>query len=538
MTLKLSMVLKNTAYLFSILLFSGCGTASKIISTPIENIDSSPLKASKLTEGQRKVWSHLDIAADTIPGVSLDRAYKELVKGKSKTVIVAVIDSGIDVEHEDLAGKIWVNSGEIPNNGKDDDNNGYIDDVNGWNFLGESDNEQLEYVRLIASNDTANPRFEEAKELLSKERKGLVRSRNRYNGIKAQLSLSDAAISKQLDKKTYTKKEVDNIITEDEELLKHVEVIRQSFGFGFDSIAALMKQLDAGLKSFNERLEYSLNVDFDGRKIVGDNPNDLSDRLYGDGNVMARKGRSHGTHVSGIIAANRNNTLGVKGAADNVKIMAIRNTPNGDEYDKDVALGVYYAVDNGARVINMSFGKGFSPHSEWVRDAIAYAAKNDVLIVAAAGNDAADTDVVSYFPNDQVGAGEEVASNFIKVGATGPKYGSSILAGYSNYGKDTVDVFAPGSQIYSTYPKQTYEYAQGTSMASPLVAGVAALIFSQHPELSAAQVKQILMSSGIAINKKVSLQNGEVVPFADLSKSGKIINAYNALIMASKISKK
>ena len=538
MTLKLSIVLKNTAYLFSILLFSGCGTASKIISTPIENIDSTPLKASKLTEGQRKVWSHLDIAADTIPGVSLDRAYKELVKGKSKTVIVAVIDSGIDVEHEDLAGKIWVNSGEIPNNGKDDDNNGYVDDVNGWNFLGESDNEQLEYVRLIASNDTANPRFEEAKELLSKERKGLIRSRNSYNGIKAQLSLSDAAISKQLDKKTYTKKEVDNIITEDEELLKHVEVIRQSFGFGFDSIAALMKQLDAGLKSFNERLEYSLNVDFDGRKIVGDNPNDLSDRLYGDGNVMARKGRSHGTHVSGIIAANRNNTLGVKGAADNVKIMAIRNTPNGDEYDKDVALGVYYAVDNGARVINMSFGKGFSPHSEWVRDAIAYAAKNDVLIVAAAGNDAADTDVVSYFPNDQVGAGAEVASNFIKVGATGPKYGSSILAGYSNYGKDTVDVFAPGSQIYSTYPKQTYEYAQGTSMASPLVAGVAALIFSQHPELSAAQVKQILMSSGIAINKKVSLQNGEVVPFADLSKSGKIINAYNALIMASKISKK
>ena len=538
MTLKLSIVLKNTAYLFSILLFSGCGTASKIISTPIKNIDSTPLKASKLTEGQRKVWSHLDITADTIPGVSLDRAYKELVKGKSKTVIVAVIDSGIDVEHEDLAGKIWVNSGEIPNNGKDDDNNGYIDDVNGWNFLGESDNEQLEYVRLIASNDTANPRFEEAKELLSKERKSLIRSRNSYNGIKAQLSLSDAAVSKQLDKKTYTKKEVDNIITEDEELLKHVEVIRQSFGFGFDSIAALMKQLDAGLKSFNERLEYSLNVDFDGRKIVGDNPNDLSDRLYGDGNVMARKGRSHGTHVSGIIAANRNNTLGVKGAADNVKIMAIRNTPNGDEYDKDVALGVYYAVDNGARVINMSFGKGFSPHSEWVRDAIAYAAKNDVLIVAAAGNDAADTDVVSYFPNDQVGAGAEVSSNFIKVGATGPKYGSSILAGYSNYGKDTVDVFAPGSQIYSTYPKQTYEYAQGTSMASPLVAGVAALIFSQHPELSAAQVKQILMSSGIAINKKVSLQNGEVVPFADLSKSGKIINAYNALIMASKISKK
>jgi subtilisin family serine protease len=298
-----------------------------------------------------------------------------------------------------------------------------------------------------------------------------------------------------------------------------------------------MKQLDAGLKSFSERLDYNLNIDFDGRKAVGDDPDDFNDKNYGDGNVMARKGRSHGTHVSGIIAANRNNALGVKGAADNVKIMAIRNTPNGDEYDKDVALGVYYAVDNGAKVINMSFGKAFSPHSEWVRDAIVYAAENDVLIVAAAGNNSADTDKVSYYPNDQEGAGEEVSKNFIKVGATGPKYGSSILAGYSNYGKNTVDVFAPGSQIYSTYPKQTYEYAQGTSMASPLVAGVAALVFSQYPKLSAAQVKQILMDSGVSINKKVSLQNGEVVPFGGLSKSGKMINAYNALIMASKMSK-
>ena len=537
MTSKQLKEFQKLVYLLSLLLVAGCGSTSKITSTPIENIDLIPLKVTKLTEDQKRGWSHLDIATDTIPGVSLDKAYKELVRAKSKTVIVAVIDSGIDIEHEDLAGKIWVNVGEIPNNGKDDDNNGYIDDVNGWNFLGGSDNEQLEYVRLIASNDTANPRFEEAKELLSNEREGLTNSKARYEGIKAQLGLSDAALTKQLNKKTYSKEEVNNIKTEDEELLKHIEVIKQSFGFGFDSIAELMKQLDAGLKSFNERLEYNLNVDFDGRKIVGDNPNDLSDRLYGDGSVMARKGRSHGTHVSGIIAANRNNSLGVRGAADNVKIMAIRNTPNGDEYDKDVALGVYYAVDNGAKVINMSFGKGFSPHSQWVRGAIAYAADNDVLIVAAAGNDATDTDIVNYYPNDQVGIGEEVANNFIKVGATGPKYGSSVLAGYSNYGKNTVDVFAPGSQIYSTYPKQTYEYAQGTSMASPLVAGVAALIFSQYPKLSAAQVKEILMNSGLSINKKVSLENGEVVPFSDLSRSGKIINAYNALIMASKISK-
>ena len=529
--------LKTSSYILGLSLLSSCGGTVELTSTPIGSIDSTPLKELKLDEQELKVWSHLDISTDTVPGVSLNKAYSELVKAKSKTIIVAVIDSGIDIEHEDLAGKIWINDDEIPGNGIDDDNNGYIDDVNGWNFLGDSDNERLEYVRLIASNDTKNPRFEEAKELLVSERGGLEQSKKRYEGIKNRLSISDGAVSKHLNKKKYTKEEVENIVTENEELLNHVSVIKQAFGFGFDSIEELMKQIDAGLKSFSERLDFNLNVNFDGRKVVGDNPNDINDKNYGDGNVMARKGRSHGTHVSGIIAANRNNLIGVKGAADNVKIMAVRNTPNGDEYDKDVALGVYYAVDNGARVINMSFGKGFSPHSKWVRDAIVYAAENDVLIVAAAGNDSANTDKVNYYPNDQLGIGEEVSNNFIKVGATGPKYGSSILAGYSNYGKSSVDVFAPGSEIYSTYPNQKYEYAQGTSMASPLVAGVAALILSQYPKLTASQAKQILMTSGVTINKKVTLQNGETVPFTSLSKSGKVINAYNALIMASKMSK-
>lgn len=537
MKLKLFKNLQKTTFWFGLLMLSSCGSTAKVTSTPIENIDLIPLKETKLTDKQKETWSHFDITADTVPGVSLNKAYKELVKPKSKTVIVAVIDSGIDINHEDLSGNIWVNSGEIPNNGKDDDNNGYIDDVNGWNFLGDSNNEQLEYVRLLASKQTTNPRFKEAEELLKQERVKFLRSKTQYDGIMDQLSRSDAVVAKHLNKKIYKKEEVDAIDTEDETLLGHVSVIKQSYGFGFDSIQALMKELNTGLKSFNDRLDYNLNIEFDGRKVVGDNPDDLNDRSYGDNDVTAKNGRSHGTHVSGIIGAIRNNGIGMNGAANNVKIMAIRNTPNGDEYDKDVALGVYYAVDNGAKVINMSFGKGFSPHSEWVRDAIAYAADNDVLIVAAAGNEGQDTDQVSSFPNDQIGTGVEISNTFIKVGATGPRYGSSLVAGYSNYGKNTVDVFAPGSQIYSTYPKQSYEYAQGTSMASPLVAGVAALIFSQYPNLSAAQVKEILMKSGLAINKKVSLENRDVVPFSELSKSGKLINAYNALIMASKISK-
>ena len=518
-------------------ILNSCGSTATIISTPVENIDLVPLKTVDLTDNEEKEWSHLDLTTDTIPGVSLNRAYKELVKSKSKTIIVAVIDSGIDIAHEDLKGKIWVNKNEIPNNGKDDDNNGYIDDVNGWNFLGGAVNEQLEYVRLVASGNTSDPRFSEAEALLAKERESTSRLKKQYDGILGQLNTSDSAIADYLKNPNYTKEDVEGITTTDKTLSRHVSIIKQSYGFGFESIAAMKKDLNRGLKTFNERLDYNLNVDFDGRSVVGDNPNDLNDRNYGNGDVRAKNGRSHGTHVSGIIAAKRNNGIGINGVANNVKIMAIRNTPSGDEYDKDVALGVYYAVDNGAKVINMSFGKSFSPHSDWVRNAIAYAAENDVLIVAASGNDGKNADLKNYFPNDQINNGTEVSNTFLKVGSNGPKYGSSLVASYSNYGKSTVDVFAPGSQIYSTYPKESYEFASGTSMAAPLVAGVAALIFSQYPNLSAAQVKQILITSGIAINKKMSLGDGTTEPFSELSKSGKIINAYNALIMASKLSK-
>ena len=533
----LNKLLRSTYFFLVTILVLSCGSKSAVLSTPIESIDLIPLKEVALTDSEIKEWSHLDLKSDTVPGVSLHRAYKELVKPKSKTVIVAVIDSGIDIDHADLKDNIWVNSNEIPNNGKDDDFNGYVDDVNGWNFLGDAKHEQLEYVRLVASGETDNPRYLEAEELLNNELESTSRNKKQLDEILTQITASDAAVAKHLNKDVYSKEEVDGIITPDFELIRRVNTIKQAYGFGFDSIKALMDDLNENLKTLNRRLDYNLNINFDGRTIVGDNPDDLNDRDYGSNDVRAKKGRTHGTHVSGIIAADRTNGIGINGAANNVKIMAIRNTPNGDEYDKDVALGVYYAVDNGAKVINMSFGKQFSPHSEWVRDAIAYAAKKDVLIVAAAGNDGKNTDEINYFPNDQINNGDEVSNTFLKVGAIGPKYSSTLVAEYSNYGKNTVDVFAPGSQIYSTYPKDKYEFASGTSMAAPLVAGVAALVFSQYPNLSAAQVKQILITSGITINKKVSLENGTIVPFSELSKSGKIVNAYNALIMASKVSK-
>jgi len=538
MILKKINSFRKRLFLLGLIVMYGCGPTAKINSMPIENIDLVPLKTIKLTELQKRAWSHLDITLDTVPGISLDRAYKELIKKKGDVVIVAVIDSGIDIEHEDLAGKIWSNAGEIPGNGKDDDKNGYIDDINGWNFLGESNDEQLEYVRLLASRNAKDPRYLEAKKLHAEEGLRCRRLRFQYKRLLSELKKSNDAMSLYLGKKEYSNKELDNIRSENKVLLGHTVRLREALSLGFESVPALMESLDRSLRDLNARLDYSLNIYFNGREAVGDDPENLSDVTYGDNNIHAKDGRTHGTHVSGIIAAQRNNGVGMNGVANNVEIMGLRCVPRGDEYDKDIALAVYYAVDNGAKVINMSFGKGFSPHSKWVRDAIAYAADGDVLIVAAAGNDATDTDVASYFPNDQVELGDEVSDNFIKVGATGSNYGSSILAEYSNYGKNTVDVFAPGSQIYSTYPKQTYEYAQGTSMASPLVAGVAALIFSQYPKLGAAQVKEILMNSGLVINKKVSLENGNIVSFDSLSKSGKLINAYNALIMASKTSKK
>jgi subtilisin family serine protease len=319
--------------------------------------------------------------------------------------------------------------------------------------------------------------------------------------------------------------------------MAQVKVIKQAYGFGVDSMSELTNELDSYVKSLNERLDYYLNIDFDGRAVVGDDPDNLEDRDYGDNNVMPKNGSSHGTHVSGIIAGVRDNGIGMNGAADKVKIMAIRNTPNGDEYDKDVALGVYYAVNNGAKIINMSFGKGFSPHSDWVRDAIAYAAKKGVLIVAAAGNNSENTDEKQYYPNDQVGTGVEVSDTFIKVGSSTNVHSSDVVSGFSNYGKITVDLFSPGSGIYSTTPENKYRFLQGTSMASPLVAGVAALVMSQYPKLSAAEVKEVLMNSGLPLDLEINLGEDSVVPFSGLSKSGKLVNAYNALIMASRVSK-
>ena len=546
--------LKQAAWILAAsMLLVGCGSVN-IVSTPIENIDAVPLKVAGLTEPQKQHWGHADLLTDTIPGMSVDKAYEEIIgKKKGARVVVAVLDSGIDITHEDLNDVIWTNAGEKPGNGKDDDGNGYVDDVHGYNFLGNSYYEQQEFARILRLKLGDEATREKARETLDKEYKEASETKKMVDANRQQtaqiLSLvkeADAAIRAKLNKDQYSKDEVMAIATDDPQLERNKSIIAQMFGYG-DSIPEVIgliqediDRLDEGLAYFNEKLDYHLNVSFDGRKAVGDNPYDITDVPYGDGNPLNRdKEESHGTHVAGIIAAERDNGLGVNGVANNVAIMSIRAVPNGDEYDKDVALGIRYAVDNGARIINASFGKSFSPNAEWVYEAIKYAAEKDVLIVHAAGNDGNDLDdpSITNFPRDHMGTDAEIADNVITVGALDPNYGSEMVASFSNYGHNNVDVFAPGGEIYSTMPGSEYEFQGGTSMAAPAVSGVAALIRSFFPELSAKEVKHILMDSGLSTKLSVVVAGdpSKAKPFDLLSKSGKMVNAYNALIMAQRI---
>jgi len=525
------------AYLgFSATLFLGCGSTGEILSTPIENIDTSPLKVTALTDAEKKNWGHLDLVKDTIPGMSVDKAYAEIIKNKKgKKVIVAVIDSGIDIDHEDLRNVLWTNEDEIQNNGKDDDNNGYIDDVHGWNFLGDAYDEQLEYVRILASGDTSNPSYEAAKAKYEEDYQLWLGRKTQYDQFAQAINGADETLTKHLGKSDYTIDEINAIKTEDQALSQAIQIANQMNSNGL-SLAEAKKEINNGLESINERLNFNLNKNFSGR-TTGDDINDFSEIGYGNGNVKpVKKSESHGTHVAGIIAAERNNGKGANGVANNVEIMSLRAVPNGDEYDKDVALAIRYAVDNGAKVINGSFGKSFSPHADKVREAIKYASDNDVIFVHAAGNSSENVDVAPNFPDDNVDF-VEISNTYIRVGSLTSKYGSKIVSGFSNYGKKNVDVFAPGSDIYSTTPENEYEPNSGTSMASPAVAGVAALVRSYYPKLSAAQVKQVILESGLPLTTKVVVGGdaSNVKSFSDISKSGRIVNAYNALIMASKL---
>lgn len=542
-------------------IITGCSsTAPKIVSTPIENIDSIPLKVTDLSETQLKGWGGADLVKDTIPGMSVEKAYNEIIKAKRPSpVIVGVIDSGVDIEHEDLQTVIWTNTDEVSGNGKDDDNNGYIDDMHGWNFLGDAVDENMEYTRIYkrlkpkyegkteSSISTADReeynRYLEAKAEYEKERKDAVETKNYYLQLNDRITAAHQAISQKIGKEDYNAEDLSGYKPETQQMQQSKFILSQVLA-DYETIPKVLDELEEAIEYYEYRLDTHFNLELDGRAKTGDDPYDITDTDYGNNEVMGpdpeKEDIKHGTHVAGIIAANRSNNIGIKGVSGNAKIMAIRAVSQGDEYDKDVALAIRYAVDNGAKVINTSFGKYFSTNPEWVRDAIKYAAQKDVLIVNAAGNEGLNLDEKMVYPNDQEpGDVSELTDNFLTVGALNYEYGSGMIANFSNYGKANVDIFAPGTKIWSTTPNNEYEYLQGTSMAAPAVSGIAAIIRGYYPSLTAAQVKQIIMDSGLTTNATVIVggDRSNTKKFSELSTSGKMANLYNALILADQIVK-
>ncbi len=534
---------------------SSCKTTkatSKKEATPImvTATDSVVAKKGDLTEAQLKNWPHMDIFKDSVPGMSLEKAYDFVKNKKSTTVIVGIVDSGVDIEHEDLKDVVWTNPKEIPGNNKDDDNNGYVDDLHGWNFLGDIDKADLEYIRIAKNPSiTSKEEADRAKAFLKGKVEEAKANKARYELMLQAVKSADEKLAKHLGKADYTKEEVMAIKTDDAALKQSVAVASQMYGFGLSKLSEAISELTKLVESSTELLNGD-NLKHNYRKVLNDDENDFSNKSYGDNNVLGKgEHELHGTHVAGIVAASRNNGIGMNGVADNVEIMVVRAVPDGDEYDKDVALAIRYVVDNGAKVVNMSFGKAYSPHSDWVYDAMKYAAKHDVLLVKAAGNDGQDIDVAKnlHFPTDSpVTGSEEITDNVLTVGAMTRHFDENLCANFSNYGKTRVDIFAPGLEIYSTVPKDNkYRFLQGTSMASPEVAGVAALVRSYYPKLTAKQVKYIIMNSGIEFHKNVIVPgsrtrknpNGEQKSFDELSVNGRILNAYNALLMADKMSK-
>lgn len=525
--------------------------------------------SNMMAQEDLKDWFHKS-PSEGYMGISTEQAYKALEGKSNSPVIVAIIDSGVDAEHEDLADIMWVNTDEIAGNGIDDDNNGYIDDIHGWNFIGGPNGmnvgpDTYEVTRLYGKYKykfaNANPALlnKEDKKTYEKflvwqkevedQRARAKKSIDEVDGVKARVmgSIDAIAVALEKDSVDFTLENINKIESDDQMITIGKNISNNFMGSGeitsIDALrGALNEALEGDKKRQQDKLDYAYNPDFDPRStIVKDNYDNSSQSIYGNNDVEGPDAL-HGTHVAGIVGAIRNNDIGMNGVANNVRIMSVRTVPDGDERDKDVANAIRYAVDNGASIINMSFGKGYSWDKKVVDDAVKYATKKDVLLVHAAGNSAQDNDVTGNFPvnNYDKACGmlwwkKKESKNWIEVGALSYKSGEDVVATFSNYGQNNVDIFAPGVQIYATLPNNEYRYLQGTSMASPVVAGIAAVLRSYFPGLKASQVKEIIMNSATPVDLKVKKpgdKSGELVDFKKLSVQGGAINLYNAIEMA------
>lgn len=511
-----------------------------------------------------KVWHHM--APETgVNGISTEEAYQYLKSKNRKSVpiVVAIIDSGTDIEHEDLKGEKWVNKGEIAGNGKDDDNNGYIDDVHGWNFIGGKGGKNITAANMEITRiyRELSPKYKDKKisDFQTEADKDAFRKflsvKNKYEKKKKEgdqeykmvkrLVMADSLMRSALGKEEYTAEDLKNFKTEDQQLSQISQGMYGMFQNGL-SQAEIMDYK----KYVETKMLYQLNLDFNPRaEVIGDNPKDPKDIHYGNNDVIGTSA-DHGTHVAGIVAATRGNGIGMEGIADNVQLMIVRTVPDGDERDKDVANAIKYAINNGAKVINMSFGKSTTTLKGAVDEAIKLAEEKGVLLIHAAGNDALDIDVQPNYPTPLITGRKKPAKTWITVGASASTADSSIVATFSNYGKDMVDIFAPGVDIYSTYPNNEYKANSGTSMAAPVVAGVAALVWSHYPELTAKQVKKALLKSAIrhkklVVKRPISGEEKETqkfvadkkIKFKKLSDTGGVVNALEAVKLAEKMAK-
>ncbi|WP_400075068.1 S8 family serine peptidase [Winogradskyella sp. R77965] len=543
---------KTLVIVFLSLLCITCKTNNNVKRFTIPSQINLITKSKEYSEN----WHFKDILLDSIPGISLNRAYDSIIKhNNSDKIIVAVIDNEIDLRHVNLKSKIWINKNEIPNNNIDDDYNGYVDDINGWNFIGNKKGEQNLYVnfeftrilkklepyfkdkniKTISTKDSVSYLlYEKVKLKYDNSLKRYIANKDNSDKLYDSYYEAKDKTSKFFNDKPYSIKALDSLknIKADNIEGTHFQLLIDLMTYNIDE-----NYINSEKRQANEKLEKLLGLDYNDRLIQGDNPDDISDTSYGNKIINNHvEFLNHGTKTAGVISNINQN--------DNISIMSLGISCYGDEHDKDIALAIRYAVDNGARVINMSFGKDFSLHKEWVFEAIQYADKHDVLIVSSAGNFNYNLNIYNdYYPNDNLNNEDEVSDNFLLVGATTIFLDKGFMLEDSNYGNIDVDVFAPGNMIHTTKPldKRTDSFG-GTSAASAVASGVAALIFSNYPDLTASEVKHILMDSGIEYNMGVSTpikdDKNKTTPFNQLSKSGKVINAYNALIMADSISRR
>jgi len=505
-----------------------------------------------------KNWHQLDKGETGYNGISLDKAYGFVKGKKSKTVLVAVIDSGVDTTHEDLKGVLWHNPKEIPGNGIDDDHNGYVDDIYGWNFIGGKDGRNVKqdsdegarvYYKLKAKYgdivpDASKAKTPEARAEIEMYRKAKAKIEDGVDPadiafikrILPSIKIGDSIIAKELNKTEYTCEDLKNYFPTNVYALNAKAIHMATCKLNNDNNDISNKDVIEDYEKDLRKAEVLDKAPIDYRgEIVKDDESNINDKYYGNNDVMAGT-PMHGTHCVGIIGEARGNGKGGDGIADNVKIMMIRAVPDGDEHDKDIALAIRYAVDNGAQIISMSFGKDFSPQKNWVDDAVKYAESKGVLLVHAAGNDAKNIDTADNFPNPVFEDGKGRSNTFVTIGASGDATNGGLTANFSNYGKKELDIFSPGVKIYSTLPGNAYGKLSGTSMAAPVVSGVAAFLLEYYPELSAKQLKYIIEKSATTPSEKVMRPGTDKkVDLSEISKTGGFLNAYEAVKLAATI---